>query len=154
VTYEVAGSGTTATCDSRTFSISPGVTVHALTTGAANITVAQDVGGIQNAISSFVSSFNSAVDEVQKNRGQNGGALAGQSIVSQLGAALRSLTNYTPASNPSIQSMADLGLTYDQTGHLQFDSSVFSDAAGSSLPDVLNFLGSETGGGFLQAANN
>jgi flagellar hook-associated protein 2 len=152
VSYRVNGADTTATSDSRTFSISPGVTVNALTTGTANIGVAQNVSGIQNAIGSFVSAFNSAVDEVQKNRGQNGGALAGQSIVSQLSGALRNLAGYTPGSGSlAIQSIADLGLTFDQTGHLQFDSSVYSAAAASSLPDVLNFLGSESGGGFLQA---
>ena len=154
VSYQVNGADTTATSDSRTFSISPGVTVEALAAGTANIGVAQNVAGIQNAIGSFVSAFNSAVDEVQKNRGQNGGALAGQSIVSQLSDALRNLAGYTPASgSPAIQSIADLGLTFDQTGHLQFDSSEYSAAAASSLPDVLNFLGSESGGGFLQAAH-
>jgi flagellar hook-associated protein 2 len=155
VSYKVNGADTTATSDTRTFSISAGVTVHALTTGTANIGVAQDVAGIQSAIGSFVSAFNAAVDELQQNRGQNGGALAGQSIISQLSGALRNLADYTPTSgSPDIQSVADLGLTFDQTGHLQFDSSVYSAAAGSSLSNVLNFLGSETGGGFLQAAHN
>jgi flagellar hook-associated protein 2 len=154
VSYQVNGADTTATGDSRTFSISPGVTIEALTTGTANIGVTQNVAGIQNALSSFVTAFNSAVDELQKNRGQNGGALAGQSVVSQLSDALRSLAGYTPDSgSPAIQSIADLGLTFDQTGHLQFDSSVYSAAAASSLPDVLNFLGSESGGGFLQATH-
>jgi flagellar hook-associated protein 2 len=154
VSYQVNGADTTATSDSRTFSISPGLTVNALTTGTANIGVAQDVAGIQNAIGSFVSAFNAAVDQVQKNRGQNGGALAGQSIVSQLSDALRNLAGYTPGSgSPAIQSIADLGLTFDQTGHLQFDSSEYSAAAANSLPDVLNFLGSESGGGFLQATH-
>jgi flagellar hook-associated protein 2 len=154
VSYQVNGADTTATGDSRTFSISPGVTVEALTTGTANIGVTQNVAGIQNALGSFVTAFNSAVDELQQNRGQNGGALAGQSIVSQLSDALRNLAGYTPNSgSPAIQSIADLGLTFDQTGHLQFDSSVYSAAAASSLPDVLNFLGSESGGGFLQASH-
>ncbi|MGH9694380.1 MAG: flagellar filament capping protein FliD, partial [Bryobacteraceae bacterium] len=155
VSYQVNGADTTASSDSRTFLISPGVTVHALTTGATNIAVAQDVAGIQNAISSFVSAFNSSADELQRNRGQNGGALAGQSIVSELSGALRSLAGYTPASgSANIQSIADLGLTFDQTGHLQFDSSVFSSAADGALSSVLNFLGSEIGGGFLKAAND
>jgi flagellar hook-associated protein 2 len=155
VSYKVNGADTTATSDSRTFSIAAGVTVHALTTGAANIGVSQNVTGIQSSIGAFVAAFNAAVDEVQQNRGQNGGALAGQSIVSQLSGALRNLADYTPASgSPDIQSITDLGLTFDQTGHLQFDSSVYSDAAGSSLSNVLNFLGSETDGGFLQAAHN
>jgi flagellar hook-associated protein 2 len=155
VSYKVNGADTIATSDSRTFSISAGLMVHALATGTANIGVAQNVAGIQSAIGSFVSAFNAAVDEVQKNRGQNGGALAGQSIVSQLSAALRNLAGYTPVSgSPDIQSIDDLGLAFDQSGHLQFDSSVYSAAAGSSLSNVLNFLGSETGGGFLQAAHN
>ena len=154
VSYKVNGADTTATSDSRTLSIAAGVTVQALTTGTANIGVAQNVAGIQSAIGSFVTAFNAAVDEVQTNRGQNGGALAGQSIVSQLSGALRNLAGYTPVSgSPDIQSIADLGLTFDQTGHLQFDSSVYSAAAGSSLSNVLNFLGSESGGGFLQAAH-
>jgi len=102
-----------------------------------------------------VSAFNSSVDELQKNRGQNGGALAGQSIVSSLSDSLRKLAGYTPAAgSPGIQSLADLGLTFDQTGHLQFDSSVFSAAAGTSLSSVMNFLGSESSGGFLKAAGD
>jgi len=155
VSYKVNGADTTAASDSRTFSISAGIMVRALATGTANIGVAQNVTGIQSAIGSFVSTFNAAVDQVQKNRGQNGGALAGQNIVSQLSGALRNLAGYTPVSgSPDIQSIDDLGLSFDQSGHLQFDSSVYSAAAGSSLSNVLNFLGSETGGGFLQAAHN
>jgi flagellar hook-associated protein 2 len=155
VTYQVNGADTNASSDSRTFSISPGVTVHALTTGETNISVSEDIGGIQSAIGSFVNSFNSAVDELAKNRGQNGGALAGQSIVSGLSDALRKLANYTPASgSPDFQSLTDLGLTFDQTGHLQFDPSVLSDATETSLSGVLNFLGSASGDGFLKAAGD
>ena len=155
VSYQVNGADTTATSDSRTFSISPGVTVQALTTGAANIDVSEDIGGIQSAIGSFVNGFNAAVDELTANRGQNGGALAGQSIVSALSGALRQLAGYTPDSgSPTIQSLADLGITFDQTGHLQFDSGAFNTATGTSLSDVLDFLGSETSGGFLKAASD
>ena len=155
VSYQVNGADTTATSDSRTFSISPGVTVQALTTGAANIDVSEDIGGIQSSIRSLVSGFNSAVDELTVNRGQNGGALAGQSIVSELSGALRKLAGYTPDSgSPTIQSLADLGITFDQTGHLQFDSAAFNTATGTSLSDVLDFLGSENDGGFLKAARD
>jgi len=155
VSYQVNGADTTASSDSRTFSISPGVTVQALTTGAANIDVSEDIGGIQSAIGSFVNGFNATVDELTENRGQNGGALAGQSIVSELSSALRQLAGYTPDSgSPTIQSLADLGITFDQNGHLQFDSAAFNTAAGASLSDVVDFLGSATGGGFLKAASD
>jgi flagellar capping protein FliD len=39
-------------------------------------------------------------------------------------------------------------------GHLQFDSSTFDSATAGSLTAALSFLGSESGGGFLQAADD
>jgi flagellar hook-associated protein 2 len=155
VTYQVNGEPATPVgSDSRNLAISPGVTVNVLTTGTANVTVAQSAAGVANALSSFVAAYNSTAAEVQNNRGQNGGALAGQSVVSDLSSSLQSLAGYTSNSGGSVQSLADLGLTFDDSGTLQFDQSVFNQAASNSLSDVLNFVGSETGGGFLGTAES
>ena len=136
--------------DSRTVSISPGLSVTLLQSGTTAVTVSQSVSGISAGISSFINSYNSLVDELNKNRGQNGGALAGQSIVYQLQSALQNLANYTaPSGNAT--SLAGLGITFDDNGHLQLDQSTFDQAAAS---DVVNFFGSESGSGFLQAASN
>src|SRR5581483_3804542 len=51
----------------------------------------------------------------------------------------------------SVNSLADLGLSFDSSGNLEFDSSVLD---GDNSQDVLNFLGSTSTTGFLQAANN
>jgi flagellar hook-associated protein 2 len=65
---------------------------------------------------------------------------------------LSSLGNYSGTGAGNINSLADLGLSFDQNGHLQFDSGVFAAATSSSVTTALSFLGSSTGGGFLQAA--
>lgn len=151
VQYQVNGQPSTPiNSNSRTLSISTGLSVNVLETGTANVTVAQNTSGISNALTAFVTAYNSATDELNKNRGQNGGALAGQSIVYELQNALESLAQYTAPSG-NIGALADIGLTFDDNGHLQFDQSTFDQNATS---DVLTFFGSETGSGFLQAAEN
>jgi flagellar hook-associated protein 2 len=51
--------------------------------------------------------------------------------------------------------MTDLGLSFNTNGQLQFDSSTFESAAGTSLSNVMSFLGSESANtGFLGAVNS
>jgi flagellar hook-associated protein 2 len=66
---------------------------------------------------------------------------------------MNSLGNYSGTSGGSVNSLADLGLSFDLNGHLDFDSSTFDAATSGSLTAALSFLGSESGGGYLQAAN-
>ncbi len=151
VQYQVNGQPSTPIdSDSRTVTVSPGLSVTLLQNGATNITVAQSVSGIGNAINSFVNAYNSLTDELNKNRGQSGGALTGQSIVYQLQNALQSLAAYT-ATSGNVASLANLGIAFNDSGHLQFDQSAFDQAAPA---DVVNFFGTESGNGFLQAASN
>jgi flagellar hook-associated protein 2 len=141
-----------STSNSLTLAISPGVSATVTGTGTTNITVGQSVSSISNAISTFVKDYNSAVTAVAGQRGSSGGALAGQGVVSMLSEALQNLTYYTATG--SIQSIADLGLTFSQTGVLSFNPTVLSAAASSDFQGVTSFLGSAAGGGFLQAATN
>ena len=154
VTYQVNGQPATPINSTlRTVSLSPGVSVDLMKVGTANVDVTQNVSSLSTALTSFVSAYNSVVDELAKSRGQNGGALTGQSIIYSASSALHNLTGYTNLSG-EVASMSDIGLTFDQNGHLSFDSSVLTQAASTSLTGVLNFFGSEDGGGFLQAANS
>jgi flagellar hook-associated protein 2 len=153
VAYSVNGQAS-VTSNTRSLSISTGLTVDALTTGTANVTVEQSSVGIQNALAALVTSYNAAADELTTNRGQNGGALAGSSVVQQLSNALQSIANYSTTSSGSVNSLTDLGLSFDTNGHLQFDPTVFSSATATSLNDATSFLGSESANtGFLGAAS-
>jgi flagellar hook-associated protein 2 len=142
--------------DSDTVTLAPGLTLHLTgTSAAATVTVAADPSATGNALQSLVSAYNTAITELGKNRGQSGGALAGQSIVYNLTGELQSLANYSTGAG-GISSLSALGVTFDDTtGQLSFDQSVFDSATGSGQAAALaQFLGSATGGGFLQAATN
>jgi flagellar hook-associated protein 2 len=151
VQYQVNGQpATPIDSTTRTVTISPGLTLNLLKAGTATVSVSQSTAGLSTAVSSFVSAYNAVADELTKNRGQNGGPLAGESIVYQLQNVLRNLAQYAAPSG-NLGALASLGISFDNTGHLQFDQATFGQTAPN---DVLNFFGSEAGSGFLQAASN
>jgi flagellar hook-associated protein 2 len=151
VQYQVNGEPSTpVNSTSRQLTISPGLNVSVAATGSTNITVAASTEAVSTALNNFVAAYNTAAGDLEKNRGQNGGALSGQSIVYELQDELNNIANYNSGA-ASINSLAGLGLSFDSNGNLQFDSSALS---ADNPQDVLNFLGSASGGGFLQAAGN
>jgi flagellar hook-associated protein 2 len=153
VAYQVNGQTTSATSTSRALNISTGLTVTALATGTANISVAQNISGVSSALSSLVTSFNAASTELTNNRGQNGGALSGDPVIGQLSSLLQNIGNYNSASG-SINSLSNLGLSYNQNGQLEFDSGTFNAAVASSAHAVMSFLGSASDNtSFLGAAS-
>lgn len=153
VTYQVNGQpATPISSSSRNVTLSPGLSAQLLATGTTDVTVSQSATGVENALSSFANAYNSVVAELNQNRGQNGGALAGQSVVYQLQDALQSLANFSTGSG-SITSLSALGLSFDDSGNLEFDPSTFAQTASTAGGDLLNFIGTSSSG-FLQAANN
>lgn len=152
--YQVDGQPSTPiSSDSGTVTIAPGVTVDLLQTGETTVTVAADSTAASSALSAFVTAYNSAVTELNNNHGTTGGALTGQSIITQLEQSLQEAIGYTGGSG-SVQNLSDLGLTFNSSGQLSFDQSTFQSVASSDPNDVSNFLGSATGGGFLENATN
>lgn len=152
--YKVNGSATQLHSTSSDITLSPGLTVHlqAQTSSPATITVSTNYSALQSTISNFVSTFNSAVTAVQKNEGQNGGALSGDSLIYTLVNALNTQAQYTSASGGAVTTLADLGVTLQQNGQLSFDSSVFANA---NPTDIQQFLGSTTtDNSFLKQAND
>jgi flagellar hook-associated protein 2 len=158
--YKING-GAAVQSDTRTIELSPGLTVTLLAKSEADeattLTVSRSTSSVSNALSTFVTAYNAAIDENSKHRGENAGALAGQSIVYTLGTALRNMGFYSDSEGKgSIQSLTDLGLEFDSTGHLSFDSNEFSNATTGQVSALEQFLGSSgtTGDGFLKAAND
>jgi len=150
--------GQTVDSDSDSVTLAPGLTVNLTGTTAADnpvtISVAADPSSVGSALQTFVSAYNQAMTDLNQNIGQNGGALAGESIVYELSDALQSLANYNTGSG-NLSSMAALGLTFnDTTGTLSFDQSTFDSATSGQTDALQQFLGSPTSGGFLQTATN
>jgi flagellar hook-associated protein 2 len=156
-TYDISGlGGATQPIDSssRTVTLAPGVTINLLQQTAtgqpATITVSRNTSGVGTAISSFVDAYNSAVDALNQQVGQNGGALSGQSTISDLRNSMRQITQYTGSSG-GLTLLSQMGIGLDNTGKLTFDASQFDSA---SANDLQVFLGSAAGGGFLKTATD
>jgi flagellar hook-associated protein 2 len=156
-TYDISGlGGATQPIDSssRTVTLAPGVTINLLqqtpSGQPATVTVSRDTSGVGSAISSFVDAYNAAVNALNQQVGQSGGALSGQSTISTLRNAMRQITQYTGSSG-GVTLLSQMGVELDKTGKLTFDASQFSSV---SATDLDQFLGSATGGGFLQTATN
>lgn len=133
--------------------LAPGLTVNLLeqTTSPVTITVSTSYSSLQSALSAFATDYNSAASALAQHRGQNGGALSGQSIVYTLSGLLNSISQYTSSPSGSVHSLSDLGLTISETGNLSFNASTFSAA---NIADIQQFLGNTTSSGFLLSANN
>lgn len=136
-----------------TVTIAPGLNATLGAQGTTTITVASNVSSVSSAISSFVSAYNAAFAEVEKNFGQNGGALVGDGSVLEMQQALSQMITYSGGSG-SIKSLAQLGVEFTQQGTLTFDSSVLTGLNQSQISDALNFLGDPNTSGYLQYANN
>jgi flagellar hook-associated protein 2 len=123
-------------------------------TGPTTVNVSASLNSVSNALSNFVTAFNSAVAELQKNYGQNGGALTGDSSVLSMSQVLNQIGTYTGAAGSSITNLTQLGVEFTDQGTLTFDPSVIAGLSPSQITDAVSFLGSPTTGGFLQYATN
>ena len=139
--------------DSPTVTIAPGLNVALGAVGTSTVTVASSLSSVSSELSSFVSAYNAAFAEVEKNTGQNGGALVGDSSVLDMQQALTQMISYAGGSG-SITSLAQLGVEFTQQGTLTFDPTVIAGLSQSQVTDALNFLGGTSTGGFLEYANN
>jgi flagellar hook-associated protein 2 len=96
------------------------------------------------------------VTDLNKNHGQSGGALTGDSTVNSLSQTLQNMMNYSTGSPGSsgYTSLAGLGFSFSDTGVLSFDPTTIENASSSQLSQLFSFLGSTTGSGFLETATN
>jgi len=152
--YQINGQpATPISSDSSTVTIAPGVTVDLLQSGDSNVVVSQSSSAQADALSSFVAAYNAAVDELSLNRGKGGGALTGDGLIYTVSQSLRNMTSFVVGSG-AVQNLTDLGLTFDKTGHLSFNQTVFGNVSAAHPNDVSAFLGSPSTGGFLKDATD
>ena len=151
-TYQVQGQSTQIQSNSTQVTLAPGLTVNLLEAAPSSpvtITVARNFNTLSSALTNFTNAYNTVVDDLAKQHGQNAGSLSGDSILSSLSQTLQSISTYTNGTG-AVSSVTNLGLNLDSTGHLSFDSSVLS---GQSTSAIQQFLGGISSSGFLQAAN-
>jgi len=151
--YEVANSGENITSDSRSVTLATGTTLSLTGTGETDVTVTQSASTLSTALSGFADAYNAAVGELAKQYGQQNGPLQGESIIYSLSQSLASMSTYYSSSAGSL-GMADLGFTLNDDGTLTYSPLTLMGTDLGNSAGVVAFLGSTTGGGFLQAATN
>lgn len=128
-------------------SIIPGVTftLQQPTSTPVTLTLASDPSTIANDLQNFVSAYNTLQSAVTAQTGQSGGALVGDTVINQLQTLLQQIAGYTTSSG-SIQSLADLGVTFDDTGTASFDQTTFDSLNQQQISGALSYIGSTTTG--------
>jgi flagellar hook-associated protein 2 len=144
------------TSDSRTITLSPGLTVSLLgqsTNGQpTTITVHHDAATLASAFNLFAQYYNNAVNTLSAQHGQSAGALQGDSLVQVLHNVLSQLGTYSNGTPEG--ALANFGITLDQTGQLSVNTSAFTTAANASFSTLLSTLGTSSSSGFLATATN
>jgi flagellar hook-associated protein 2 len=135
----------------------PGVSFSLLNkdpTGSVTLSLATDPTQLSSALQTFVTDYNTLVTAVSAQQGQNAGPLQGNLIINEISTDMQDLVTYfDPNSTSTIRSLSDLGVTFNDTGQMSFDSSTFSALSDANISDAFQFLGSANSG-FAALASN
>lgn len=122
-----------------------------VTTGAARIDLTRDTSGITSKIENLVTAYKN-FEENLKILGDRaseveefGGALAGDSLLQNIRAQVRSMlvsTSSTPGS--TVKAPRDVGLSFDRNGVLQFDKEKLATQLQSNFDEVAQMFSANT----------
>jgi len=155
--YIVDGSGNSVSSTSPSVTIATGLTINLLSADPGNpatVTVSGTDDALSSALSAFTTAYNQVETDLQSQRGQSAGPLQGQPILSEITQAVGNLATYFTSSSSGVNGLAALGLKLGETGQLTFDAQTLSGAYQNSASAVASFFGSATGGGWLESATN
>jgi flagellar hook-associated protein 2 len=127
----------------------------------ASVTIASDSTQISQALSNFVSDYNSALSQVNSQftfsaASGSEGVLGADNTVRSLQSALEGVVAYnspTSAGSGSIQSLSDLGIAVNDDGSLSLDTSKLTSAM-ANPEAVQNFFQGNALNGFAQQFNS
>jgi flagellar hook-associated protein 2 len=155
-TYEVQGSATPLSSDSRTVTLAPGLTVDLVgvssTSDFTTITVRNDASSLASALGVFAQAYNQAAGDLAQYHGKGGGALEGDSLVRTLNGILHQLSGYSNGTPET--SLANFGISVDSKGRLSVDKEALTAAADADFAALRSTLGGTDSGGFLLAATS
>jgi flagellar hook-associated protein 2 len=123
----------------------PGVTLNLLQANPSQpitLTVANDSTGATTAVQSFVTAYNAVIDDINQNdsydpTSKTAGDLLGNFTVENLSQSLAGIVTQTIGSvNPQLNNLTDIGLSFNDTGDLQFDSSQLQKVLNGQVPGV------------------
>lgn len=151
--YTVNGSAVVKS-DSRTATLAPGVTIELLQEADGSpvtVSVSRSTAAFKSAVSKLASAYNSALDALDKNRGEKGGALTGNSIISDLQQSLRAIANYGDGTG-YYTALAEVGIELKDNGQLSFNETDFDQNINTHFAELGELLG-DGESGFIKSAS-
>lgn len=149
VRYKV--NGIMVSAESRTVTLAPDVSVALSATtagsGPVTLTVKRSSSQIVDKLRVVATAYNAATAKLDEHRGQNRGALQGQSVISTLSKVLRTLPGYSTGAG-AFQNFADIGLSFDDKGVLSLNATTLAGLSDEKLDQLVDFLGGGENGGF------
>lgn len=131
----VSKAGTTVT------DVIPGVTLTALKTGATTISVSRDTASVKSAVESFVKAYNdvnktlkdsSAYDPSTK----QSAILQGDYTIQSIRNKLRSILNQPLSGSSTLNSLSQVGVSFQKDGTLALDSAKLQSAIDNNFDDI------------------
>lgn len=152
--YIVNGNAQESISNSRTVTLSNGLTIDLIRDGSqtVNINVTRGTNNTKTALESFVNKYNAVIDELNQHFGTNKGALTGNSLVRSVEDVLRRLGSYASYGD-GFESLAAIGITADRFGKLSLNS-VEWDGVKDRFASLKSFIGEPGKSGFLKAAED
>jgi flagellar hook-associated protein 2 len=125
--------------------------------GQVTVSIAPDTAQVSQALTNFVSAYNTAIGDVNTqytvNANNQEGPLAGDSSVQILQDSLLSIAGYTNGGT-GVSTLADLGITMNTDGTLSLDSATLDNAVQNNFAAVQTFMQGASSNGFASFLNN
>lgn len=121
----------------------PGLTLELKATTApgdvATVQIQPSAAPVVSALDAFTNAYNALVSRLDEQIGETAGLLSGDSVIGELGRALREITGYRGSGG--LSSLFQLGISIDSGGHMSFDSTAVTILTPEALQDALAFFG-------------
>src|SRR5581483_3874599 len=111
--------------------------------GTVNMSLSPDPSQLSDALTTFVNSYNTLVDDVDQEVGPSANMLSGDIAITTLQDDMRQLVSYQGSG--AIKSLSDLGITMDTSGKMSFDSANIDGFSNAQLSAAFSFVSSSNG---------
>src|SRR5215469_16726922 len=125
----------------------PGLTFTIQNKSSTPVTLSlqTDPTQLSSALQNFVTAYNQVQSDLNAQTGPSGGLLSGDTLITQLRQTMQQIASHTTSSG-SVQSLANLGVEFNNSGTASFDQTIFSQLSDSQISDAFKFIGSATSG--------
>lgn len=124
-----------------------------------NLSIAADSSQVSQAISNFVSAYNTAIGDVNTQftynaANKSSGPLASDSTMTMLQNDLLSAVSYQASGSGAFSTLGALGISMNDDGTLTLDSSTLNNAIQNNFSNVQNFFQGASSNGFAKLLND